>query len=146
MNFELIAMNLAQAAADKTDILLVLVPEAFKPGRDALSKLVADAIKSGELETKSGKLLPAWRVDDVMISYAADGGGVGPHFDSYDVFLLQAHGQRRWRIGRHARRTARSALLTELAAATLKDFYRKHKVKFLRVSYQYYQALKKGPE
>ena len=33
-----------------------------------------------------------------MISYAADGGGVGPHFDSYDVFLLQAHGQRRWQI------------------------------------------------
>jgi 50S ribosomal protein L16 3-hydroxylase len=35
-----------------------------------------------------------------MISYASDGGGVGPHFDSYDVFLLQAQGQRRWRIGR----------------------------------------------
>ena len=39
------------------------------------------------------------RLDDVMVSYASDGGGVGPHFDSYDVFLLQAHGQRRWRIG-----------------------------------------------
>ena len=39
------------------------------------------------------------RLDDLMISYATDGGGVGPHFDSYDVFLLQAHGQRRWRIG-----------------------------------------------
>ncbi|MFM7800761.1 MAG: cupin domain-containing protein, partial [Limnohabitans sp.] len=39
------------------------------------------------------------RLDDVMISYASDGGGVGPHFDRYDVFLLQAHGQRRWRIG-----------------------------------------------
>jgi 50S ribosomal protein L16 3-hydroxylase len=35
-----------------------------------------------------------------MISYATDGGGVGPHFDSYDVFLIQAHGQRRWRIGK----------------------------------------------
>jgi len=35
-----------------------------------------------------------------MISYATDGGGVGPHFDSYDVFLLQVHGRRRWRIGR----------------------------------------------
>ncbi len=43
--------------------------------------------------------IPAARLDDVMISYATDGGGVGPHFDSYDVFLLQAHGQRRWRIG-----------------------------------------------
>ena len=35
-----------------------------------------------------------------MVSFASDGGGVGPHFDSYDVFLLQAQGQRRWRIGR----------------------------------------------
>jgi 50S ribosomal protein L16 3-hydroxylase len=40
------------------------------------------------------------RLDDLMISYASEGGGVGPHVDSYDVFLLQAHGQRRWRIGR----------------------------------------------
>lgn len=38
------------------------------------------------------------RLDDVMISYATAGGGVGPHFDSYDVFLLQAYGQRQWRI------------------------------------------------
>src|SRR3954469_26042422 len=44
--------------------------------------------------------MPAARLDDLMISYATDGGGVGPHFDSYDVFLLQAQGRRRWRIGR----------------------------------------------
>ncbi len=42
--------------------------------------------------------LPDSRLDDLMISYASDGGGVGPHFDSYDVFLLQAQGQRRWQI------------------------------------------------
>jgi 50S ribosomal protein L16 3-hydroxylase len=46
------------------------------------------------------RFIPDARLDDLMISYATDGGGVGPHFDSYDVFLLQAHGQRRWRIGR----------------------------------------------
>ena len=46
------------------------------------------------------RFVPDARLDDLMISYATDGGGVGPHFDSYDVFLLQAHGQRRWRIGR----------------------------------------------
>lgn len=46
------------------------------------------------------RFVPDPRLDDVMISYASDGGGVGPHFDSYDVFLLQASGQRRWRIGR----------------------------------------------
>lgn len=47
------------------------------------------------------RFVPDARLDDVMISYASDGGGVGPHFDSYDVFLLQAHGQRRWHIGRN---------------------------------------------
>jgi len=46
------------------------------------------------------RFVPDARLDDLMISYASDGGGVGPHFDNYDVFLLQAHGQRRWRIGR----------------------------------------------
>jgi 50S ribosomal protein L16 3-hydroxylase len=46
------------------------------------------------------RFVPEARLDDLMISYATDGGGVGPHFDSYDVFLLQAHGRRRWRIGR----------------------------------------------
>ena len=45
------------------------------------------------------RFIPDARLDDLMISFAKDGGGVGPHFDSYDVFLLQAHGQRRWRIG-----------------------------------------------
>lgn len=43
--------------------------------------------------------LPGWRLEDIMISYAAAGGSVGPHYDRYDVFLVQARGQRRWRIG-----------------------------------------------
>ncbi|TMG86070.1 MAG: cupin domain-containing protein [Betaproteobacteria bacterium] len=42
--------------------------------------------------------LPYARLDDLMVSYAAPGGGVGPHFDSYDVFLLQGEGRRRWRL------------------------------------------------
>ncbi|MFN6936038.1 MAG: JmjC domain-containing protein [Tsuneonella sp.] len=45
------------------------------------------------------RFIPDWRIDDVMVSYASDGGGVGPHFDQYDVFLVQGLGQRRWRIG-----------------------------------------------
>ncbi|MEO6354076.1 MAG: cupin domain-containing protein [Burkholderiaceae bacterium] len=45
------------------------------------------------------RFVPDARLDDLMISFATDSGGVGPHFDSYDVFLLQAHGLRRWRIG-----------------------------------------------
>jgi 50S ribosomal protein L16 3-hydroxylase len=43
--------------------------------------------------------VPYARQDDVMVSYAAPGGGVGPHFDSYDVFLLQGAGTRRWQVG-----------------------------------------------
>ncbi len=43
--------------------------------------------------------LPAWRIDDIMVSYACDGGGVGPHYDQYDVFLLQGQGKRVWQIG-----------------------------------------------
>lgn len=42
--------------------------------------------------------IPAARLDDLMVSFAPDGGGVGPHFDSYDVFLIQGSGQRLWRI------------------------------------------------
>jgi 50S ribosomal protein L16 3-hydroxylase len=49
---------------------------------------------------QSFRFVPDARLDDLMISWASDGGGVGPHFDSYDVFLLQASGRRRWRIGR----------------------------------------------
>lgn len=43
--------------------------------------------------------IPAWRMDDIMVSYAVPGGGVGPHFDHYDVFLIQVEGEREWRIG-----------------------------------------------
>jgi len=46
------------------------------------------------------RFVPDARLDDVMFSFATDGGGVGPHIDSYDVFLLQVSGRRRWRIGR----------------------------------------------
>jgi 50S ribosomal protein L16 3-hydroxylase len=51
-----------------------------------------------------------------MISYASDGGGVGPHFDSYDVFLLQAQGRRRWRIGRQKDLTLRENLPLKVLA------------------------------
>lgn len=54
------------------------------------------------------RFLPNWRIDDIMVSYAVDGGGVGPHFDQYDVFLIQGAGRRRWRIG--ARCDATTAL------------------------------------
>ncbi len=49
--------------------------------------------------------IPYARLDDVLVSYATDGGGVGPHFDPYDVFLLQGEGRRRWRVGTQRDRT-----------------------------------------
>ncbi len=45
------------------------------------------------------RFVPNWRIDDVMVSTASDGGGVGAHFDHYDVFLVQGLGQRRWQVG-----------------------------------------------
>lgn len=45
------------------------------------------------------RFVPDWRIDDVMISYATDGAGVGPHYDQYDVFLIQGLGRRKWRVG-----------------------------------------------
>lgn len=45
--------------------------------------------------------IPSWRVDDLMISLAGDQSGVGPHYDNYDVFLVQVEGRRRWEVGGH---------------------------------------------
>ncbi len=65
------------------------------------------------------RFVPDARLDDLMISYATDGGGVGPHFDSYDVFLLQAHGQRTWRIGRQKKFELEAGMPLKI----LKDFH-----------------------
>ena len=64
------------------------------------------------------RFVPDARLDDVMVSYASDGGGVGPHIDSYDVFLLQLAGRRRWRIGR----VARPRLRDDVPLKMLADF------------------------
>jgi 50S ribosomal protein L16 3-hydroxylase len=60
------------------------------------------------------RFIPDWRIDDLMISYATAGGGVGPHVDQYDVFLVQVLGRRRWRIA-PGRPDARSIPGLELA-------------------------------
>ena len=62
------------------------------------------------------RFVPEARLDDLMISYASDGGGVGPHLDSYDVFLLQVHGRRRWRIGSVADRSLLPGLPVRILA------------------------------
>lgn len=61
--------------------------------------------------------VPSWRVDDLMISYAPQHGSVGPHIDSYDVFLLQAKGLRRWQISREV-----GEFLPDLDLRILKKF------------------------
>ena len=61
--------------------------------------------------------VPSWRVDDLMISYAPQHGSVGPHIDSYDVFLLQAKGLRRWQISREV-----GEFLPDLDLKILKKF------------------------
>ncbi|MCG7535925.1 cupin domain-containing protein [Pseudoalteromonas sp. OOF1S-7] len=45
------------------------------------------------------RFIPNWRIDDLMISFSTPGGGVGPHLDQYDVFIIQGQGKRRWRVG-----------------------------------------------
>ena len=64
--------------------------------------------------------LPSWRVDDVMISYATPNGGVGPHFDYYDVFLVQGRGSRIWKTGQRC--TAADELRTDSGLKLLKQF------------------------
>lgn len=65
--------------------------------------------------------LPRWRLDDIMISYAVDGGGVGPHFDYYDVFLIQASGKRRWQTGQRC--DENSSLRAGEPLRLLQDFH-----------------------
>lgn len=70
------------------------------------------------------RFLPNWRLDDIMISYAADKGSVGPHFDQYDVFLLQGMGRRHWQIGPHCGKETELAANTELSI--IKNFSATH--------------------
>jgi 50S ribosomal protein L16 3-hydroxylase len=76
------------------------LPAFAKPGWTLLVQGVDLHVQSVADLLAGFRFVPAARLDDLMISYATDQGGVGPHFDSYDVFLLQAQGRRRWRIGR----------------------------------------------
>lgn len=72
----------------------------------------------GEELVRRFNFIPYARLDDLMVSYATDGGGVGPHFDNYDVFLLQGNGQRRWRIGKQKDKS----LVDGLPVRILKNF------------------------
>src|SRR5207253_4794002 len=66
--------------------------------------------------------IPHARVDDVMVTYAVPGGGVGPHVDSYDVFLLQGEGRRRWQVSSGTRRQRDQTLDPSLPVKILTRF------------------------
>jgi 50S ribosomal protein L16 3-hydroxylase len=67
------------------------------------------------------RFVPDWRIDDVMVSYATDQGGVGPHYDHYDVFLIQGLGRRRWQVGQTC--NEQSPLLPHDDLRLLADFH-----------------------
>ncbi len=76
------------------------LPALNKPGWSLLVQGVDMHDAKAHALLQQFRFVPDARMDDLMISYASEGGGVGPHFDSYDVFLLQASGRRRWRIAK----------------------------------------------
>jgi 50S ribosomal protein L16 3-hydroxylase len=75
------------------------LPPLGQPGWSLLVQGVDLHVDAAHRLLAAFRFVPDARLDDLMISYASDAGGVGPHFDSYDVFLLQVHGRRRWRVG-----------------------------------------------
>jgi len=74
------------------------LPPLKQPGWTLLVQGVDGHDEAAHRLLQQFRFVPDARLDDLMISWAAQGGGVGPHFDSYDVFLLQASGRRRWKI------------------------------------------------
>jgi 50S ribosomal protein L16 3-hydroxylase len=75
------------------------LPAMSKPGWTLLVQGLDQHLDTARALLDLFRFVPDARLDDLMLSVASDGGGVGPHFDSYDVFLIQLAGQRRWRIG-----------------------------------------------
>ena len=76
------------------------LPPLSRPGWTLLVQGLDLHVDAAHAMLQAFRFVPDARMDDLMVSWASAGGGVGPHLDSYDVFLLQVQGQRRWRIGR----------------------------------------------
>ena len=76
------------------------LPPLSRPGWTLLVQGLDLHLQAAHELLQCFRFVPDARLDDLMLSYASDGGGVGPHLDSYDVFLIQVHGRRRWRVGR----------------------------------------------
>jgi 50S ribosomal protein L16 3-hydroxylase len=75
------------------------LPPLARPGWTLLVQGLDTQVDAAHTLLRRFAFVPQARLDDLMVSYASDGGGVGPHADSYDVFLIQVYGRRRWRWG-----------------------------------------------
>lgn len=77
--------------------------ESFEKYGEKDWTLLVQAVNNWSRETDSlislFDFIPRWRIDDVMVSFSTPNGGVGPHLDQYDVFILQGEGQRHWKVG-----------------------------------------------
>lgn len=94
------------------------LPPASRPGWTLLVQGLDLHVPAAHELLRRFAFIPEARLDDLMLSWASDGGGVGPHLDSYDVFLIQVHGRRRWRIGPVADET----LLPDMPVRLLQNF------------------------
>ena len=97
------------------------LPPVARPGWTLLVQGLDLHVAAAQALLEPFRFGPAARLDDLMVSWASPGGGVGPHLDSYDVFLLQLQGRRRWRIAR-ARRAAERAFVEGLPLKILRHF------------------------
>jgi len=98
------------------------LPPLAKPGWTLLVQGLDLQLAAAHELLARFRFVPDARLDDLMLSYASDGGGVGPHLDSYDVFLIQVQGRRRWRIGRARNR----AFVDGLPLKILRHFEPEH--------------------
>jgi 50S ribosomal protein L16 3-hydroxylase len=98
------------------------LPPVARPGWTLLVQGLDLHVPAAHAMLARFAFLPHARLDDLMVSWASDGGGVGPHLDSYDVFLLQVQGRRRWRVGRAPDRT----LVDGLPLKILRHFEPEH--------------------
>ncbi|QIZ76673.1 cupin domain-containing protein [Ferrimonas lipolytica] len=79
------------------------IPEDYSPLGEHNWQLLVQAINHyveyADQLAEQFSFLPQWRFDDLMASFAVEGGGVGPHIDNYDVFIIQGQGKRQWQVG-----------------------------------------------
>ncbi len=98
------------------------LPKISDPNWTVLVQQVNTLLPAADRFLDAFRFIPEARLDDLMISVAGPGGGIGAHTDSYDVFLVQAQGQRRWEIAQHFA----PAFIEDLPLKILRSFQAEH--------------------